>query len=432
MIGGSPPRWLAPSLEDGAEHLDAAAVLRVAAHLAGAGSRSLAAIDDAGLERAFLGAVDAFRQPASPERRRLDPHLLGATELSQPCLDESLAALLDGFSVVEVRAVIARARVGRHATAAVEPGGGATQPHLLVLAANLPGLVLQPLLASLAVRRPALLKSSSREPFFAPAFAAALAAREPRLGEALAALTWSGGERGIEARLAAAVDRVVAYGGAEALAGLRASVGDQLIAFGPKVSVAMVGADVLRSRLEEVAAGLARDAALFEQRGCLSLQAIYTDGDADSLADAMADALLRAADRWPPPRLSTPGAAAVRLAREEARFLGMRVAATPLERATVIVDRRPALVASPGRRTVRIHPVSELGSAIDALRPAAGLLQGAALAGRDAESLRDALRGLGVSFLCGPGRLQSPGASWSNGGVDLVTVLGAAGASSRT
>ena len=90
----------------------------------------------------------------------------------------------------------------------------ARAPHLIVLAADLPGIALQPLLASLALRRPAILKSSSREPFFAPAFAMALAAREPALGDAVAALAWRGGDPAIEQPLLDAVDRVVAYGGA--------------------------------------------------------------------------------------------------------------------------------------------------------------------------------------------------------------------------
>jgi hypothetical protein len=413
-----------------------AAIRRIAEHLAIEGGRALGAIDDSRLEAAFLATVDAFRTPQSEERCRLDPELRSATALSQPCLDASLDALLDGFTPAEVRTVLARSRAviararaaitrARSAHAAAPPAASAPAPHLIVLAASLPGVVVQPLLVSLALRRPALLKSSSREPFFAPAFVAALAAREPSLADAVAALSWRGGDTAIEEPLLEVTDRVVAYGGALALADLRRRAGQRLIAFGPKASVALIGATVDGAELERVAAGLARDVALFEQRGCLSLQAIYTDGDADALARALAPALRAAAQRWPPPPLAAADAAALRLAREEAAFLGCRVAATPLEQATVIVDPRSLFLPTAGHRMVRIHPVPELAAALDILGPHRARLQGAALAGASAQDhgLRRRLAALGVSYLCAPGRLQSPGASWSNGGVDLVAAL---------
>jgi hypothetical protein len=284
-------------------------------------------------------------------------------------------------------------------------------------------VALQPLLASLAVRRPAILKSSSREPFFAPAFAAALAEREPALRDAIAALAWRGGDAAIEQPILAAAGRVVAYGGALALADLRRRAAEKLIAFGPKASVALVADGLAGPGLERVASALARDVALFDQRGCLSLQAIYTDGDAEALAAALARALDDAARRWPPRPLQAPEAAAVRLVREESSFLGSTVAEMPLAIGTVIVDRRLLFLPSPGHRTVRIHPVRDLDAAIAILRPHGARLQGVALAGDGALARGEELRSLGLSYLCEPGRLQSPGASWSNGGIDLVDAL---------
>jgi hypothetical protein len=429
------PRWLPPALRGRIGHLDPISVVGVAEHLRDQGGEALEALQDTRLERAFLTAVDAFRDPRSEERRRLDPALRETAALSQGCLDASLAALLDGFTPGEVRAVLTRARQtlarrgARRRSAESEPGPAPREPrprpHLVVLAGSLPGLVFQPLLASLSLRRPALLKSSSREPLFAPALARALAAREPALRDAVAAVDWRGGETAIEEPLFAAVDRVVAYGGGAALADLRRRAGSKLIAFGPKASVGLVGGGLDRVELRRAATGLARDVALFEQRGCLSLQAVFTDGDADGLALLLAGALEEAARAWPPPSLSAAAAASVRLAREEAAFLGGSVAATPLEHATVIIDRRALFLPPVGHRTVRIHPVKDLGAALDILRPHAPRLQGAALAGAAAgdDELRRELHRLGVSYLCEPGRLQSPGAGWANGGIDLVARL---------
>jgi hypothetical protein len=32
---------------------------------------------------------------------------------------------------------------------------------------------------------------------------------------------------------------------------------------------------------------------------------------------------------------------------------------------------------------------------------------------------------IGVSYVCAPGRLQSPPATWANGGIDLIVALAA-------
>jgi hypothetical protein len=428
-------RWLPPALEATITKgggVGATVILRAAALLRTRGNAALADVEDARLEAAFLDTVAAFRDPSSAERRALDPALRESAALSRGCLDASLAALLDGFGEREVRSVIASARRLRSRRLAPVGGGdgdrerSALPPHLIVLAGSLPGVALAPLLATLAARRPAILKSSSREPFFAPAFAAALAAREPAIGDALAAVVWRGGDLDVETRIFAEVDRVVAYGGALALADLRRRAPEQLIAFGPKASVAIVAGSTEGDSLAHVAEAFARDVALFEQRGCLSLQAIYTVGDAGALAAALASALERAARLWPPLPLSPSEAGALRSMREEAAFLGCDIAAVALDRATVIVDPRALFLPSPGRRTVRVHPAANVDAALAILRPHALRLQGVAVAGeREARKVEEQLAALGVSYVCAPGRLQSPGASWSNGGIDLVRELAA-------
>jgi hypothetical protein len=102
----------------------------------------------------------------------------------------------------------------------------------------------------------------------------------------------------------------------------------------------------------------------------------------------------------------------------------------PLAAGTVIVDPEPAFQPSPGLRTVRIHPLADLGGLPDLLAPWRGRLQGAALAGRGAWRIAagiTGLAGLGVSRTAAPGELQSPDASWHNGGVDPLAALSATG-----
>jgi hypothetical protein len=69
--------------------------------------------------------------------------------------------------------------------------------------------------------------------------------------------------------------------------------------------------------------------------------------------------------------------------------------------------------------------VASVDAAIAILAPHGARLQGVALtaSGARRRAVADRLRALGVSYLCEAGRLQSPGASWRNGGVDLVELL---------
>src|SRR3954451_5778506 len=166
------------------------------------GEAALRAIPDDELLAAWGDTVSTFLRTVSLERRALDPPLARLCGLSREGLRAGLEAVLGGVRREPAAALLARAR----------PAPPEAGPVLAVLASNLPGLAVQPLLPALAVGRPVLLKSPSAEPLFAPAFLAALARREPRLGAAVAAATWAGGDEGREAPLLAGVGTVLAYG----------------------------------------------------------------------------------------------------------------------------------------------------------------------------------------------------------------------------
>lgn len=374
------------------------------------GGEALRGIPGDALLAAWGETVARFLRPGSLERRALDPALARLCRLSRPGLDAALEAVLGGVRREPAAALFGEAR----------PVGGAG-PVLVVLASNLPALAVQPLLPALALRRPVLLKSPSAEPLFAPAFLAALAKREPRLAGAVAAATWPGGERDLEAPVLAGVDTVIAYGEQEALDDLGRRAPGKVVGYGPKTSLAILGE---HADAWEAAEGIARDVALFDQRGCLSIAAVYTAGDAEALAGRLEQALLGFARRWPPGTASRTESAAVQHLRLEAEMRGLRMASLSLQAGTVIVDPEPSFRPSPGLRTVRIHPLRDLDRLPGILEPWRGRLQGAALAGREAWALAPRLRDLGVSRCAPPGELQSPDALWHNGGIHPLEALG--------
>ena len=382
------------------------------AHLGGRGAAALDGCSDGELLAAWQDAVATFRDPRSVERQRLDPALARLTALSPAGLAAGLEAVLGGVA-------------GDHAAAAFGRAAGRRQPRpaLVVLAGNLPGLAVQPLLPALALRRPLLLESASAEPLFAPAFVQALRRRVPAAGEGVAAVTWRGGDEALEAPVLAAAGRVLVYGGAEAVASLQRRAPGRVVDYGPKLSVAVVGGGV---DLAAVARGLARDVALFDQRGCLSVQAVLVAGleRARTLAEELGRALAAAAVELPPGPAEPVAAARVQALRAEAAMWGLPCfGAGPLAAGTVVLDPRGEVAPSPGLRTVRVVPLAAVDEAPGRLAPWRGLLQGAALAGDGAAGLASELERLGVSRCAAPGELQAADAAWHNGGRDPLDVL---------
>ncbi|HVB82498.1 MAG TPA: acyl-CoA reductase, partial [Candidatus Binataceae bacterium] len=194
---------------------------------------------------------------------------------------------------------------------------------------------------------------------------------------------------------------------------------------------------------EAAAVGLARDVTLFEQRGCLSPHQVFVLGDAGEargFAARLARALERLAHRLPAPaRLPLGDAATIRALRERARWRALaerpelEVALWEGDRTglssgmtwTVIYDGAATFCASPGYRTVFVSALEtddELGERLGA---AAGRLEAFALAappGARARLEAD-LRGLGVSYVCEPGRMQSPPLDWPHGGGAMLKLL---------
>lgn len=377
---------------------------------------ALASLPEERLIAAWSATVEAFLDPASPERRSLDPDLLRSSRLSPEGLEAALAAVLGGVKEAPFRSLV-RAAAGRRT-----PEAGFV---LAILAGNLPGLAVQPLAAAVALRRPALVKSPSAEPWFAPAFVAALALREEALGDAYAAAAWPGGDREIEAPILERAGRVLAYGDQATLDDLARRAPGKVFGYGPKTSLGLVGM-VEAGEIPEIAADLARDVALFDQRGCLSIAAVYTTlsgPQAIELADALAAELARLAQLWPPGPAEPQALAAVQQLRLAAELRGLQVRGSSAAEGTVIVEPELRFVPSPGLRTVRIHPLGDLAQVPLLLAPWSDRLQGVAIAGTDAEALRPQLAALGISRFAPPGELQHPDASWHNGGVHPLDAL---------
>lgn len=377
--------------------------------------------------------VGAWWSATDDLSRQLPTDLRHRMAASAGLSEEGLEAGLD----VVVRGV--RTEAASRLLMGTPPPAAPLRPALVVLASNLPGMALQCLLPALAARRPLLLKTPSSEPEFTPWMLHRLTQEEPSLATAFAAATWRGGDRAVEDLVVPRVARLVAYGDDGAMRDLGRRADDAtLVGHGHRISIGLATAS---SDLDVTAAarGLARDVALFDQRGCLSVRSVLVtspdaetaaeglvEGLAEDLAGALAEGLARQAEELPPGPCGAGRLAAVRAAREEAVMAGHRVLDLPLRQGTVILeqerDSSPARLEGPGLRTVRIVPCRSRRSLLETLEPWRGRLQGVSLAGGDGSGteesgLMDELRRLGVTRVAAAGQLQEvDAATWQNGG----------------
>ncbi len=152
----------------------------------------------------------------------------------------------------------------------------------LTVLAILPGNILGPTIATaycaaLAGAR-LMLKSSSRELQLAEIVAAQFEELGPPVAGTLHPMRWSGGDADFEAKVFPQAQRIVVFGDDTTIDDVkrRAPEGTRVISYGSAYSLGFVPA---QSDLALAAQAAALDVALFDERGCLSAQTIYVEGD---------------------------------------------------------------------------------------------------------------------------------------------------------
>ncbi len=317
-----------------------------------------------------------------------------------------------------------------------------------IMAGNIPGAGLHEVILALLAGRAMIIKTASNEPIFFREFAAALAAIAPEMAARMAVLTWERGDESSTAALRQTSDRMVVFGDDATIrhpslsCAANQSKAGQSTGFGSRVSgVVLTAASIAGSRRGRILHPLTLDVIAFEQRGCLSPHHVFVedcDGfAAEDFAAALASQLdAYTADVMPPPsRLAMEDAAAIRRARERARWRAIggeavRLWEGPIPGWTVIYDRDASFSLSPGFRTVCVSPFSDATDLERRLAPVAGRIEGMAFkleptmeSGEYSEGLRRALEQSGASYICEPGRMQSPPLDWPHGGGSFLRSL---------
>lgn len=144
----------------------------------------------------------------------------------------------------------------------------------------LPGNIIGPAIASAycaaAAGASVILKSAADERALSPVVAAQFEALGPPLAGTVEARYWKGGDAAVEASEFGAARTIVAFGTDAAIAEIARRAGVPVRGYGASYSIALVAEG---AELAAAADRAARDVALFDQRGCMSPQTIYVEGD---------------------------------------------------------------------------------------------------------------------------------------------------------
>ena len=392
--------------------MDATELRACRAQLREAGAALRARPLDARVE-ALGAALESLRDETAPATARLLSALPAATGL-----DPRTTA--HGFSLAQARWGAA----GLARLVADELSDRARARHAPSLTAVVPaGCIPMPtfeaMLAPLVLGSAVLVRPGSRDRVSADGFRRALADVDAALAEAVAIAPIDRDDADAWRELLDA-DAIVASGDDDTIAALRASAprDRRFVGYGHRLSVAVLGPEVT----DDAAAGLALDASLWDQLGCLSPIAAYTFGDADAWADALARALAGLAERWPRGTVPLASAAAIRSERAAAELRGASDRETRViggDGWVVVRESDARARPAPLHRFVRVHPVRDADELARALDPLVPHLSTVGHVGLE-DGLLGALPGPRKVAL---GTMQTPPLSWNHDGIGTLRPL---------
>jgi acyl-CoA reductase LuxC len=365
---------------------------------------------------ALARAFERWRDRSYARRRDAIEAIADSAGYSVAMLENSIDALLKPFGSDALKAMAARVSADNRNSKPKTVG--------FIAAGNVAGAGIHEIAIALIAGERVLIKTASAEPKFFAQFARTLAEIDGEAGARIEVLNWRRARTDLTDELISKCDRVVAYGDDATIESLRRR--SDVIGFGSRVSAALIDA----SCIDGVAELLARDVALFEQLGCLSLHQVFVVGPdghpARDLAIRMSEVLERIGDTMPPARIPLRDAAEIRGVRERARWRA--ISGEPvelfegrgLEWTVVFEAKADSFKVSPGFRTVHVTAVRDLAEFRACIGNISGRIEAMAVAGDECEI---EARAMAIPYVCAPGEMQSPPLEWRHGGGRFLDLM---------
>jgi len=393
---------------------------------------------------AIFGRVAAYWQRPSEERESVVAAIADLTGLSRPVVERSITVEQGNSSTADILAAMDR-DLGNHRCL----DHFIEDPHLkgktrafgpplvaAVLTANVPGLSYLPMVRAMMVKSPLAAKLSSGEPVFGPAWLKSLARLAPDLADCVALFCWQGGNPELEEPMFRKAPVVIVYGGPQSVPRIREQVGPhkKILEHGHKIGLAMVGREMLgdRDTARKLAAKLALDVAMFDQRACIAPQIAYAEkGGAVSTGDfagMIRDALADLEKELPAGPVSLDTAATLAQERNSAAFAAAQrpgAAYFAAGTATVVHEEKPGFTGVLPTRFLRVFPVEDLAEAMPHLTPHGLYLQniGVAVSKERLGSLAEQLGRAGASHITSIGLMHRPTMRWRHDGLATFSEM---------
>lgn len=391
----------------------------------------MSALADVPVRTVVRGLADASARWADadfPPRVRVLDAIVERTGYALPVVEYGLDRLFEGITETSLTATLADelgspdaldrfvARAGRPPARALPIGRVCVVSSRTTIGVAIPAAVF-----ALCAKCDVVVKD--REDRLVEAFFATLAEEHDAFREAASARRWSGAH---DARDLAAFEAVVAYGRSETLAEIRARCAPEarFEGFGPRASIGYVAREDLatEARAREIAAGAARDLALYESEGCLSLHALFVErgGAIDPLrfGALLAEALEYAHVEFPIGRHADSARARIASARALAAFRAAAgtgaVFADASARHLIVVDPPPDEPPLLLPRSLNLHPVDAPGEALAYLRRHGIAVEAVGASGKRDDIVKMALDA-GAARIAAFGALQAPAMEGNHG-----------------
>lgn len=280
-----------------------------------------------------------------------------------------------------------------------------------VLAGNLFTAPMRAVFIALLARCPVVVKASTKEDHFVRLLHRALAERDCDIAESVGVVTFAGGDVSLENLLFRYAPVVTAFGSDETLAAIedRLPSDKTFLRHGHGVGVAYIPATALEQS-ERWIRSVALDVAAYDQRGCLSPQAIWVQEGGAITPRAFAAILAReglTAISQELPRGPLPA----EIAASQMQWRGVARATAELFEASdhaVSYECETPFRASPGYRNVAVRSASSWDDFLSQLAPLVPHLKCVGVAAQDLPPLDD-LRQRNINArLCRTGAMQTP------------------------
>ena len=224
------------------------------------------AVDLAQRASLIAGGAAQWRDPASDVRFQARETLAGGAWPEQT-VEIALDNVL--WDLDEARVVELARRINSTGTVDV----------LVILPGNVIGPAIQTAYCAAIAGARVALKAAHSEPYLAEIVSRQFHQLGGPLRGCAKAVYWPSGDTAAEARACVGIQRIIVFGEDATIGQVRsrAPVGVEVVGYGESYSVGFVhaGAD-----LTQAAARTTLDVCLFDQRGCMSPQTIYVEGDA--------------------------------------------------------------------------------------------------------------------------------------------------------